>query len=249
MDLPMEDRRRFARGILPRGCPEGRSELRAECLLEGLDPSVEITVRVQQAVERQLLDAQGEPVESLVVAGTRYASRREAAEHEVRIPSLPGRTARIETAGSKRVDLVEKGAVAGALSWRWGALHLTVEAWTEAIEPGVGCVRVSVANRLEFGDGTAEEAALRAFYATEVVMHTADGAFASVADPPPHLLAHSAACRNEGLWPVPVGEAGDRRTILASQLRLEDYPDAVPQARSIPFGRSRTRLAGIRNAA
>ena len=93
----MEDRKRVARGILPRGCPEGRSQLHAECLIEGLDPNVEVTVRVQQTVERQVLDANGEPVDCLVVAGTRYASREETVEHEIWIPSLPGRTARIET--------------------------------------------------------------------------------------------------------------------------------------------------------
>jgi len=90
MDLPMEDRKRVARGVPPRGCPEGSSQLRAECLIEGVDPTVEVTARVRQTVERQVLDARGEPVDFLVVAGTRYASREESVEHEVRIPSLPG---------------------------------------------------------------------------------------------------------------------------------------------------------------
>ena len=70
MDLPMEDRKRVARGVSPRGCPEGRSQLHAEALVEGFDPDVDATVRVQQTVERQVLNAQGEPVEHLVVAGT-----------------------------------------------------------------------------------------------------------------------------------------------------------------------------------
>src|SRR4051794_19800748 len=129
MDLPMEDRKRVTSGVPPRGFSEGRSQLHAEALVEGFDPDVEVTERVQQTVERQVLDAQGEPVEYLVVAGTRYASRKEAVEHEVWIPSLPGRTAHIETAGERRAELVENGLRAGTLAWRWEAFHATIEAW------------------------------------------------------------------------------------------------------------------------
>lgn len=237
----MEDRQRFAGGVLPRGCPGGRSQLHAECLIEGMDPSIDVTVRVQQAVERQVLDAAGRPVDHLTVAGRRYASREEAVEHEVRVPSLPGRTACIEPAGAKQAELVESGATAGTLRWGWEPFHLTVEAWAEEIAPGLHRVRVSVANRLEWEDDS-EQAPMRAFYSTEVVMHSPDGAFASLADPPPDLLEESRACRNEGLWPVPIGEAGDRRTMLASQVPLEDYPDAVPD--SLPAPSARSHAAG-----
>lgn len=248
----MEDRKSVTRGVLPRGCPEGQSQLHAECLIEGFDPSIEVTVRVQQAVERQVLDSQGGPVPYLVAAGTRYASREEAVEHELCIPSLPGRTAHIETAGEKRAELVENGLPVGTLAWSWEPLHVTAEAWIEEIEPGLRLVRVSVANRLEW-DCESERPLMRAFYSTEVVMHSSDGAFASLADPPPHLREHSRACSNEGLWPVPIGEAGDRRTMLASQMPLEDYPRALPDTPPIPFGHSNSTgspaFAGVRHAA
>lgn len=249
----MEDRQRVTRGVLPRGCPGGRSQLHAECLIEGLDPGVEVTVRIKQAVERQVLDARGEPVDHLIVAGTRYASREEAVEHEVRIPSLPGRTACIETAGERRAELVENGATAGFLSWTWEPLHATTEAWAEELAPGLHRVQVSVANRLEWEGSDARQAQMRTFYSTEVVMHSPDGAFASLVDPPPHLRTHSGACHNEGLWPVPIGEAGDRRTMFASQIPLEDYPHVLPQSHPGTFGRhNATRpgeIAGIRHAA
>ncbi len=253
MGLPMEDRKRFVRSVPPRGCPEGRSQLHAECLIEGLDPNVEVTVRVRQTVERQVLDPKGEPVDFLVVAGTRYASREEAVEHEVWIPSLPGRTARIEPAGVRRADLVENGVTAGALTWEWEPLHATIEAWVDEIAPGLRRVQVSVANRLEWDGGESRQPLLRSFYSAEVVLHSPDGAFASLADPPVHLREQSGACHNEGLWPVPIGEAGDRRTMLASQIRLQDYPHVVPQAGPIPSGRGNTAggraIAGIRHAA
>jgi hypothetical protein len=230
MDLPTEDWERFARGVYPRGWSVEPSQLHAECLVEGIDPSVQVTVRLLQQVERQVFDANAEPIDRLVVAGVPYASREEAIEHEARIPSLPGRTALIETAGEKQATLMEKGRPAGTLLWRWEPLHATVEAWTEELDVALHRVRVEVANRLEWDGAADEPPPMRAFYATQVLLHTPDGAFASLAEPPSHLREHSAACQNDGLWPVPVGEAGDRRTMLASQVHQPDYPREVAGA-------------------
>jgi hypothetical protein len=36
--------------------------------------------------------------------------------------------------------------------------------------------------------------------------------------------------RQEGLWPVLVGEPGDRTTILASPIVLDDYPRVAPES-------------------
>lgn len=228
----MEERQRTTRGVFPRGWPGGRSQLQAACLIEGLDPSVDVTARFVQLTERRVLDREGHPVQDLVVAGKRYGSREEAVEHEMRIESLPNRAATVKPAGRKRAELVEDGAPAGALEWQWEPLHVTVEAWIEEIAPGLRQVHVNVANRLEWEGGTGEQATLRAFYLTAVVLHSSDGAFASLAKPPPHLRELSTACHNEGLWPVPIGEVGDRRTILASPVRLEDYP--TPPRRTAP---------------
>lgn len=219
----MEERQRTTRGVFPRGWPGGRSQLLTECLIEGLEPSVDVTARFVQLAERRVLDREGNPVESLVVAGKRYASREEVVEHEMRIESLPNRTATVEPARCKRAELIEDGAPAGALEWRWEPLHATVEAWIEEIAPGLRQVHINVANRLEWDGDADEQATLRAFYLTAVVLHSPDGAFASLSEPPAHLREPSAGCHNEGLWPVPIGEAGDRRTILASPLPLEDY--------------------------
>ncbi len=197
-----------------------------ECLIEGLDPSVDVSAHFVQLAERRVLDLEGNPVQGLVVAGKRYACREEAVEHEVRIESLPNRAATIKPAGYKRAELIEDGVTAATLEWRWEPLHATVEAWIEEIGPNLRQVHVNVANRLEWDGGADEQATLRAFYLTAVVLHSPDGAFASLAAPPPHLREQSATCHNDGLWPVPVGEIGDRRTILASPLPLEDYPSA-----------------------
>lgn len=228
----MEERQRTTRGVFPRGWPGGRSQLLTECLIEGLDPSVDVTARFVQLAERRVLDREGNPVPDLVIAGKRYVSREEAVEHEMRIDSLPNRTATVKPAGCRQAELIEGGAPGGALEWRWEPLHATVEGWIEEIAPGLRQVHISVANRLEWDGEDDEQATVRAFYLTAVVLHSPDGAFASLAEPPPHLREQSATCHNEGLWPVPIGEVGDRRTILASPAPLEDYP--APSRRTAP---------------
>jgi hypothetical protein len=237
----MTERQRFTRGVYPRGWPEGQSQLRAECLLEGLQPDVDVTMRFLQVVERQVLNAADEPVEHLLVAGRRYASQEEAVEREVRIASLPNRKATISTGGTERADLAENGAPAGALVWRWEPLHGTIEAWIEEIEPGLRRVRVDIANRLEWADAGRRQAQMRTLFSPQVVMHSPDGAFASLAHPPAHLREASAACHNDGLWPVPIGEAGDRRTILAAPVHFEDYPQIDPEEPHSPFPPNRRR--------
>lgn len=217
----MEERQRTTRGVFPCGWPGGRSEALTECLIEGLDPNIDVTARFIQLAERRVLDREGNPVQGLMVAGKRYMGREEVVEHEMRLESLPNRTATVKPAGCKRAELSEGGAAAGALEWRWEPLHATIEAWVEEIGPGLHQVHINVANRLEWNGGSDEQATLRAFYLTAVVLHSPDGAFASLADPPPHLREQSATCHNEGLWPVPIGEVGDRRTILASPAPLD----------------------------
>lgn len=247
----MRNQHRPARGVLPRSSPCGRSKLRAECLIEGIDPQIEVTARFLQAVDRQVLDVDGKPVSFLVVAGNRYASREEIAEHEMRIPSLPNRTASVKTANCEQAELTENGMPAGTLLWRWEPLHATVEAWTEAVEPGLHRVVVDVANRLEWdADASEQQNRMRSLYSTQLIMHSRDGAFVSLANPPSHLRHHAAACRNDGLWPVPVGEAGDRRTMLASPIHFHDYPDIPLETRTDSLDRqvARTRTASFRNA-
>jgi hypothetical protein len=182
--------RLFALGsIHPRGSPEGPSQLEAESLIAGTDPAVEVTVQFVQAVERQVFDASGAPVEELFVTGRRYSSGDETVEREVRLPALPNRTAAIETAHCERAELSEDGAPAGAVEWRWEPLHGTVEAWVEEIRPGLARVRVEVANRLEWDRASPEQNLMRTLRATQVAMHSPDSAFSSTGAPSPHRTA------------------------------------------------------------
>lgn len=174
-------------GIYPRGWPDRPSVMLAECLIEGTGPDVAVEARFDQAVEREILDKQDEPVKHLIVTGHRYCSGEERIEKEMRLASLPNRTATIRTAGSERMDLIEGGAHAGAVVWHWEPLHATIEAWTEEIRRGLHRVRVAVANRLEWEQGEPEQNPMRMLRSTQVIVESADAAFASRVGQSPQL--------------------------------------------------------------
>jgi hypothetical protein len=185
----------FALGsIHPLGSPEGSSQVRAECLIRGADPWVEVDVRFVQTVERRVLDASNQPVEELEVTGRRYWADTETEERAVQLSSLPNRTAAIRTAGGERVELTEDGVLAGALVWRWEPLHGTVEAWTEEVHAGLSRVLVEVANRLEWGRATPEQNLLRTLHSTQVAIRSSDSALSSPGGlrPRPNRSSHPA---------------------------------------------------------
>ena len=200
--------------------PDDRCTMTTECLIEGT-PEVEVRVRFLHVVRRQALDAAGRPVDELCAGGARRLSWDEAAEREV---VAPGPIA--IHAGSELEPLGPEGS----LERRWGALAGRVDVRTAPVAPGVHRVTVEIANRSPWPGGT-REAALRAtFCSTHTVLHARDGAFVSLADPPPALREAAAACRNEGTGPVLVGEPGERDTVLSSPIILEDHPRIAPES-------------------
>jgi hypothetical protein len=176
----MENRQLFALGgVYPRGWPDRPTEMLAECLIEGPPPEVAIEVRFEQPVERQILGPGDEPVEQLLVTGRRYVSGEETIGRDVRLSSLPNRTAAIETAGSERMELIEAGAPAGTVLWRREPLHATVEAWTEEVRPGLHRVRVAVANRLEWEQDDPERNGMCVLRSAQVHVESPAAAFAA----------------------------------------------------------------------
>ena len=75
-----------------------------------------------------------------------------------------------------------------------------------------------------------DEALMRSFVSTHMILGVHGGAFISLLDPPEHLHELVESCRNIGAWPVLVGEAGERDTLLASPIILYDYPQVAPES-------------------
>jgi hydrogenase maturation protease len=80
------------------------------------------------------------------------------------------------------------------------------------------------------GEKSRDEALMRSFASTHAILGVRAGEFVSLLDPPEYLRAAAAACDNIGGWPVLVGEAGERDTMLASPIILYDYPQIAPES-------------------
>ena len=234
-------------GVHPQGHSERHPDdawvMRAECLAEDAgDARVEVRARFLQVVARALpRDAAGglEPVDELTVAGTRHLAFDEAVEREVTLGPLPlGALARAQStvpiaipAGREEEALREPGgARAGAIVRTWEPLAGTLAAGAESVADGVARVTVRIANTTPWAGGEREAALRRTFCSTHAVLRVTGGAFVSQTDPPEPLRAAAAACRNEGCWPVLVGEPGERSTMLASPIILEDHPRIAPES-------------------
>jgi hypothetical protein len=186
--------------------------MRTEVLLEaGPEHALEVSVRFLQAVHRQPY-RDGKPVDELTVDGERHLSFEEATEREVSIQGA-GRVAIAIPAGRANERLSEDASVIRS----WCALEGEVAVDVRPLRPGMFHVRVEISN------ATPGEAAT--FCSTHTVLRVRHGKFVSALDP-----EAAEACRNEGTWPVLVGEPGDRHTMLSSRIILEEYPRIAPES-------------------
>jgi hypothetical protein len=80
-----------------------------------------------------------------------------------------------------------------------------------------------------------DRAQRRSMVSTHVILGLHDGEFVPLRDAPPSLAAASEACRQEGLWPILVGERGRRDVMIGSPIILEDYPRIAPESPSSLF--------------
>jgi hypothetical protein len=100
-------------------------------------------------------------------------------------------------------------------------------------------VRVQVKNQTPFEDAARDDLAtgsgrdgalMRSLVSAHVRLGLTDGQFVSLLEPPESLSDLAASCRNVGAWPVLVGAAGERDTMLASPIILYDYPQIAPES-------------------
>jgi len=233
-------------GVYPRGHSDGRAddpwEMRAQCLLEGPDDApLGVSVRFLHVVRRQVrrLGPDGfEDVDELTLAGERHLSWEEAVEREVVADGLPlgelgeALALPVEIAqGHEHEELRDAaGELAGAIVRSWRPLEGTVDIRAERLRAGLFRIEVRVANDTPWPGGSREQALERTFCSTHAVLRAHAAQFVSLTDPPEDLRAETAACRNEGSWPVLVGELGDRHTVLAAPIILEDHPRIAPES-------------------
>jgi hypothetical protein len=79
-------------------------------------------------------------------------------------------------------------------------------------------------------DVSRKDAMLQAFVSAHVLLGVTGGDFVSLLETPEELRETAAKCKNVGVFPVLVGEQGQRDIMLCSPIILYDYPEIAPES-------------------
>jgi hypothetical protein len=245
-------------GVYPRAYSEARGEddpwlVQTQCLVLGdREPAIEVKVRFLHVVERRVarrrrdvasnVSTTLEFVDELRVGGERYLSWDEATEREVSVGRLklsellgllgsPGQ-AEIDIPGGSRVEPLAEptGEVVGAQVRSWHRLRGTVEVEAEPLREGLFRVAVRITNTTPWGGEDRESTLKQTFVSTHAVLEIEGGEFVSLMDPPEEFREDAQGCENIKMWPVLVGEEGERNVMLSAPIILYDYPQIAPES-------------------
>jgi len=235
-------------GVYPRTYSEARGEddpwfMQTQCLVLGDEGSaIEVKVRFLHVVERGVgrRNAEGtlEFVDELRVGRERYQSWDEATEREVAVGRFklselesPRQVGINIPGGSREEPLAEPtGEVVGAVVHSWRRLRGTVEVEAEPLGERTFRVTVRIINTTPWEGENRESTLKQTFVSTHAALETEGGEFVSLMDPPEELREAAQGCGNIKMWPVLVGEEGERNMMLSAPIILYDYPRIAPES-------------------
>ncbi|WP_074304695.1 hypothetical protein [Singulisphaera sp. GP187] len=231
------------------------STMQTQCLVRG-SPSTLLTVSVRflhlvtrrvGVLDTPLADAPIDAstpvrfVESLQVGDSVVHSWQEAVEREIGrddsdLGELAAHPRRIEFQfgpGAEREPVRDAtGKIVGLVERQQRRVEGIVELSAEAVGNRLYRITVRIENQTAFeaASDDRDEVLLNSLVSTHTSLGVRDGEFISLLDPPEPLRALTAACRNEGTWPVLVGAEGEVDTMLSSPIILYDYPEIAPES-------------------
>jgi hypothetical protein len=234
-------------GVYPRAYSEARGEddpwiMQTQCPVVGdEETTVEVKVRFLHVTERKVAKKSGETlefVEEFRVGGELYLPWDEATEREIAVGRFklselesPKRVGIDIPGGSKEEPLAEPpGEVVGALVRGWRTLRGTVEVEAEPLREGTFRVTVRITNTTPWGGEDRESTLKQTLVSTHTALAIEGGEFVSLIDPPEELREAAQRCENIKMWPVLVGEEGERNMMLSAPIILYDYPQIAPES-------------------
>jgi len=211
-----------------------------ECLVRGADAALQIRARFLQPMWREVLSG-GVVVPEIEASGRLLQTWQEAVERDVRLPDLAVRdlldhplahSFAFEAAETRETP-VEDSAV--EIRRRHERIAGLIEVTAQPIDLEVARITIRTTNRTPVPSNViADQDAIlmRTFASTHTILHTPDGEWISLLEPPPEYASAAAACRNTGAWPVLLGDEAKREhdTMLASPIILYDYPKIAPES-------------------
>jgi hypothetical protein len=253
----VKNQRRWNFGVL---CPQEYSEAQegtdpcvaqTQCLVRGSLPAVEVRIRFLQIIDRTIgLLAQPlsqrpqewtpefEVVPRLAVSGRVYQPWQEAGEREIPLQvmyvALTPTRHEYSFPAERHFEPVEiDGQIGGVIIRDRRTLAVAVEVGLERCSEDIFKVTVRICNTTPFG-AAAQKSREQAMAFSLISVHTILGVknceFVSLLEPPDELKELTASCQNTGTWPVLIGGAGCRDTMLSSPIILYDYPQIAPES-------------------
>jgi hydrogenase maturation protease len=230
--------------------------MQTECLVQGNDET-QCTVRVRflRMVARSIAkllapsgelssvtDAHVENVERLEISGKTFQPWQEAAEETIAVTefNLSALTRqpmqwpfRLSARQEKEAIRDQCGLIAGMIVRDKAQVVGKIEFAAEPVQRGLYklTTRISNDSRIEsVVPVSRDEALARSLVSAHTILEARSGEFVSLVDPPEAYRSFASTCQNAGTWPVLVGEAGQRDTMLSSPIILYDYPQIAPES-------------------
>lgn len=222
---------------------------RTECLLEeGVDPELHLRVRFLQLQGRAVESGDEESgftrVESLTMDGRELTSWEEAVDREtdlvVSLSELAAlgsgeRVVPISAPSGRQVEvLTDASGPKGRIVRETWPLDAELRLSCEPLPGPYGVVRLrAVLENMSTWDGSGaerDEALRHSLIAAHIVIAAEDGKFVSLLEPPEWATGYVKGCVNERMWPVLIGEDGQRDLVLSSPIILYDYPMIAPES-------------------
>lgn len=245
----LKNQQRFNFGVIyPRAYCEAHHNseswsMQTECLvLADRNAACTVAVRFLRMVNRSMGTEVDGANDGVMNASTPYQVWQEAVEHEIEVPEfdLPSLAAQsmqwpIQLEAKTEATPIEDpaGELHGAVHREQPALAGMIELSASELEPGLFRLTTVITNATGVDDGFAlsRNAALsRSMVSAHTVFETHGGEFVSLIDPPERYAAAAHSCKNVGTWPVLVGQAGQKDTLLSSPIILYDYPEVAPES-------------------
>jgi len=231
----LKNRQRFNFGVVvPQTCCEAggageRSSLHTECLVRaGELARLMVTLRFLHAMSRT----------THTPTAHTSSAWQEASERDVSLQATVWSL--IAGPMRRRFHFVSRRLVEPAAP---GSSHATVrrqqgvtgdvEVTAQPVGDGLFRIRLQVSNTTSLSlshHDDRDQLMMRAFLSTHAILQVEGGEFLSLLDPPEDAAAQASTCSQSGLWPVLVGDEGDRDAMLASPIILYDYPQVAPES-------------------
>jgi hypothetical protein len=203
----MKNHQRWNFGTLyPAQCDEvqrgtERAALHVECLLQASRADVQIAIRVRFLQLGTRPDAQGWDEAVERVVEFKVSSGKSASGIDFRFPGCAG-----ELRGSVRFSLTK-------------------------LDGNLAKMVIDLVNQSPSDPSATRDQALRqSLLSAHLVLYADRAEFVSLLDPADSMRVAVASCKNVGVFPVLVGDEGERNILLCSPIILYDYPQIAPES-------------------